>query len=190
MTRHISLYFPLNFSFLLMSPVTSDSGSCHCFPAFCVSCSCGNSSSSLWSLKRGSRGWQQAMQFLSCITPSVPYLELEERDWKTSEATEIWKRCFKMLLLSGASGNAPTCWEDLTLLQKNPASPSVNLLASPRSGTTMILGTLCVLSNAINITIGSPFLPAWDEIEGEQLIHALFLVIREFRATTLHLSSW
>lgn len=127
MTRHISLYFPFNFSFLLMNPVTSDSGSCHCFPAFCVSCSCGNSSSSLWSLKRGSRGWQQAdavsvLYHSLCALPGVrgkkPILS---RDCKTSEATEIWKRCFKMLLLSGASGNAPTCWEDLTLLQKTPA---------------------------------------------------------------------
>lgn len=143
MSRHISLYFSLNFSFLLMSWATSDSGSCHCFSAFGVSCSYGNSNlrwrSSLWSLKRGSCGWQQAAAFSllyhSLCGQAVTSSKRKEkpvlsRDCKTSEAMEIWKRCFKMLFLSGAPGNAPTYWEDLTLQQENPVSLSVYLLPS------------------------------------------------------------
>lgn len=93
-----------------------------------------------------------------------------------------------MMLLSGASGNAPTVGKT-SLCSRKTQNHHQHAYWPPRSGTTMILGTLCVLLSAINIAIGSPFLPAWDEVEGEQLIHALFLVIREFRATTLPLCS-
>lgn len=135
MTRHISLYFSLNFSFLLMSTATSHSGSCHCFSAFCVSCSYGNSSSSLWSLKRGSCGWQQAAAFSVSLPlwQAVTWSKRKEKpilstDCKTSEAMEIEKRHFKMLLLSGASGNAPTCRPHSAA--GKPSAPSAYLLAS------------------------------------------------------------
>lgn len=136
MTRHISLYFSLNFSFLLMSSATSDSGSCHCFSAFCVSRSYGDSSSSLWSLKRGSCGWQQVAAFSVlyhslCALPGVR----GKRKQSCQETAKplrpqkygkgVLRCCFfqgllEMLLLVGKS----------SLQQKNPTSPSAYLLAS------------------------------------------------------------
>lgn len=135
------------------------------------------------------------LRFLSCTTPSVPgsYLEQEERlsqerlqNLRCHGNTEkgVLRCCsfqglLEMLLLVGK----------ISLCSRKTQCPRQCICGHPRSGTIMILGTLCILSNTINVTFGSPFPTAWDKVEGEQLIHVLFLVIREFKATTLHLCS-
>lgn len=106
-----------------MSLAISTLGSCCCFSAFSASCAC-NSWCPLSSLSlEGHRtvGSEQ-LHLLSCIAPSggclwaaVTWCDKREkpillRDQKNTEAMEISKRHFKVLFLSGASGNTRSCW--------------------------------------------------------------------------------
>lgn len=116
MTRHIFLflYCSLYFSFLSMSSAIIELGSCYCFLAFSASCASCNSPSSLcpcpW---RGTAvAGSQQPHLPSCIAPNgrCPWQAVTSskrkekpillRDQKTTEAEEIRKRHFKILVLS------------------------------------------------------------------------------------------
>lgn len=116
MTRHVFLflYCSLYFSFLLMSSAIIELGSCCCFLAFSASCASCNSPSSFrpcpW---RGTAvAGSQQPHLPSCIAPNgrcpwqaVTWSKRKEkpillRDQKTTEAEEIQKRHFKILVLS------------------------------------------------------------------------------------------